>query len=1046
MSEGIFEEGLYEQLLTDLLIDKIEGGVVDIEDVASNELADDLISAFVSEKISTHLSGLTAEKKIQFANKILAAVDSSDSVPALGKVTQLRSYYASKLSDQSTKRKRPVTPLREMALLTNAKGEPSMSSELSAELASADGVDIIMSFVKHSGLNLIYDEIKRLKNRNIPVRLVTTVYMGATDKSALDILVKDLGVQVKVDLDAKKTRLHAKAWLVKRRSGFSTAYVGSSNMSNAALTTGAEWNVRLTQVQSPIILEKFSVAFETYWAAQDYVTYDPEVNGTLVEEALNQANPTNDSDQWSILSGIEVRPHDYQQEMLEDLEVARKVHGYHKNLVVAATGTGKTVLAALDYKRIADDAGHLPTLLFVAHRKEILQQAKATFQQVLNDPSFGELFVDGKKPVQWKFVFASIQSLNSGVIAEFATSQFDHVIVDEFHRAEAPSYSKLFRHLEPKELLALTATPERHDGLDKIQREVFGGRIASELRLWDALDKELLTPFHYFGIGEDIDYKSITWSQGKYDAQQLSNLVTGNEVRNSRIWQEILKKVSNPLAMRGLAFCVSVEHSDSMARFFNDQGLSAVSVTGRTSSEERKKALQDLRLGSVQVITTVDVFNEGVDIRELDTLLMLRPTESPVVFLQQLGRGLRKTKNKESCLVLDFVGSHRAEYRLDKKYQALSGNSRGGILKNLEQGFPYLPSGTSIQLDDLARDQVLATIKAQVAPGKKQLISEIAAYGIKNLADYLKTAGRELFEVYRHGSWFELLREASLLPSRELSETERLLTRRISKFLHVDDAVRVQGYRNLLGGKSPAWGDSTDSEQRLKSMFFWNLWDDGKSVEGIEWTSIDQGIEALNEFPEFRQELDQLFEVQFDQIKTVGKHIAFRNFASPLLAHATYSRYELVGAIGWARLKSNSLHSKGVSRTPGASLEGVFWVEEEKLDLFLVTLEKGATFSPSTRFHDYAISPTTFRWETQSKTSQQSPVGKRYLSQPEHKTDVLIAMREHSSVNGMTQHFKLLGLADFVKATGSKPIKIDWELRIPMDPQTFKTAAAVKTA
>ena len=1046
MSDEVFEEGLYEQLITELLVNKIDGGVVEIDEVRSKSVSDDLVTSFVSEKIRDKLADLEADKKIELANMILAQLDSSDSLPATGKVAQLRSYFNSNLSDQSVKKLRPVTPLREMALLTNAKGEPSMSSELSAELISADGVDIIMSFVKHSGLNLIYDELKRLKNRNIPVRLVTTVYMGATDKSALDILVRDLGVKVKIDLEAKKTRLHAKAWLINRKSGFSTAYVGSSNMSNAAMTTGAEWNVRLTQIQSPVILEKFSVAFETYWESQDYVAYDPDLNGQLVEEALQQANPLTSSDQWSMLSGIEVRPHDYQLEMLEELDAERKVRGHHKNLVVAATGTGKTVLAALDYKRVADESGKLPTLLFVAHRKEILQQARATFQQVLQDGNFGELFVDGKKPVQWKFVFASIQSLNSKVLSEFSAGQFEHVIVDEFHRAEAPSYSTLFRNLEPIELLALTATPERHDGLDKIQREVFGGRIASELRLWDALDKDLLTPFHYFGIGENIDYKSITWSQGKYDTQELSNLVTGNEVRNAKIWNEILKKVSNPKAMRSLAFCVSVEHADSMATFFNTQGLKAVSVTGGTSSEVRSKALQDLRQGLIQVITTVDVFNEGVDIRELDTLLMLRPTESPVVFLQQLGRGLRKMKNKENCLVLDFVGSHRAEYRLDRKYQALAGNSRGGIIKNLEQGFPYLPSGTSIQLDDLAREQVLATIKAQVAPVRKQLISELAGYGITNLGQYLEAAGREAFEIYRHGSWFELLREASVLPSRAISEVERLLTKKIFRFIHVDDAARVQGYRKIVKQELATWSESSDSEKRLKSMFFWNVWDDGKDVQGNEWASIDEGIESLQQFPEFGEELEQLLDVKFGQVKTVGRPVSFKNFDSPLVAHGTYSRSELVGAIGWARLASGSLNSNGKSRTPTFAVEGVFWVDEEQVDLFLVTLEKGAAFSPSTRFHDYAISPTLFRWETQNKTSQESAVGKRYLSQGQTGTDVLIAVRETASGDYFTQHFKLLGLADFKQATGSKPIKIDWTLRFPMDPQTFKTAAAVKTA
>lgn len=1046
MSDGVFEEGLYEQLITELLVDKIEGGVAEIEDVKSKSVSDDLVTSFVSEKINEKLSELEPEKKIELANLLLAQLDSADALPSTGKITQLRSYFKSTLSDQSVKKLRPVTPLREMALLTNAKGEPSMSSELSAELISADGVNIIMSFVKHSGLNLIYDEIKKLKNRNIPVRLLTTVYMGATDKSALDILVRDLGVQVKIDLEAKKTRLHAKAWLINRNSGFSTAYVGSSNMSNAALTTGTEWNVRLTQVQSPVVLEKFSVAFETYWESQDYVSYDPDVNGQLVEEALQLANPTTSSDQWAMLSGIEVRPHDYQLEMLEELDAERKVRGHHKNLVVAATGTGKTVLAALDYKRVSDEAGKLPTLLFVAHRKEILQQARATFQQVLQDSNFGELFVDGKKPVQWKFVFASIQSLNSSVLAEFSADQFEHVIVDEFHRAEAPSYAALFKNLQPIELLALTATPERHDGLDNIQREVFGGRIASELRLWDALDKDLLTPFHYFGIGENIDYKSVAWSQGKYDNKELSNLVTGNEVRNTKIWQEILKKVSNPHTMRSLAFCVSVDHAESMADFFNANGLKAVSVTGDTKSDVRSKALQDLKQGIIQVITTVDVFNEGVDIRELDTLLMLRPTESPVVFLQQLGRGLRKMKNKESCLVLDFVGSHRAEYRLDKKYQALSGDSRGGIIKNLEQGFPYLPSGTSIQLDDLAREQVLATIKAQVAPGKKQLIAELASYGISNLAEYLEASGREAFEIYRHGSWFELLREALVLPSREISEIERLLTKKIFRFIHVDDAVRVQGYRKLVKQAIAPWEQATDAEKRLKSMFFWNVWDDGKDFDGREWTSIDEGIRSLTQFPEFGQEIEQLLDVKFSQIKTVGKEVAFKKFESPLVAHGTYSRSELVGAIGWARLTAGSLNSNGKPRTPTFALEGVFWVEEEQVDLFLVTLEKGAAFSPSTRFHDYAISPTLFRWETQNKTSQESSVGKRYLSQGQTGTDVLIAVRETASGEYFTQHFKLLGLVDFKQATGSKPIKIDWTLRVPMDPQTFKTAAAVKTA
>ena len=882
MTDFEVANGLYDRVVTEAILSKVaSANDVGFTEVSSQVAASGYLLSLVKSELGEKLPALKVSEQIELVNKVLAAAGGSTLVPEGTSIKVLNHIFQKQTDDSSFKTQRPLTPLSQLALMTNAKGEPNMSSELNAELASADRVDVVMSFVKHSGLNLIYSELQKLRQRGIPVRLVTTVYMGATDKSALDLLVRELGVSVKVDLEAKRARLHAKAWLISRDSGHSTAFIGSSNMSDAALTTGAEWNVRLSEEHSPVLLDKFAVAFQTYWESPDYSEYDPDEDGSLLEEALARADVRKSDGAYTFLSSIQVEPHDYQREMLEDLRVSRDVRGRHENLVVAATGTGKTVLAALDYRSFVEVTGKYPRLLFVAHRKEILQQALATFRQVLQDATFGELLVDGAKPNQWNYVFASIQSLRHGLLEDLGASHFEHLIVDEFHRGEAPSYKKLFELLKPSETLALTATPERTDGVDEIQRTVFGGRFATELRLWDALDRELLTPFHYFGIGEDIDYSQIKWVAGGYDKAQLTNLITRNQVRNIQVWNEIVRKVSKPSQMKALAFCASVEHAQQVAEFMSTRGIKAESVTGDT--QNRETILNNLRAGKIQMITTVDVFNEGVDIRELDTILMLRPTESPVVFLQQLGRGLRKFPGKTETLVLDFIGSHRAEYRLDKKYQALSGQSRGQIIHNLKSGFPFLPSGTSIQLDEMASAKVLAGLKEQVGPTRSNLAAEVASVGSSSLAVFLEEAGRELWEIYRHASWQEFLVEAGLT-DRQGNEDFKWTHSVAKRLVHIDDRNRLQGYADLLTAPWRAWDDTSDFDRRLRSMLFWAVWPNGKSEQtGQEWTSIDEAIQNLRKRPIFVGELLGLFDVLFKQIRNVGEVIKFSKFESPSL-------------------------------------------------------------------------------------------------------------------------------------------------------------------
>lgn len=402
----------------------------------------------------------------------------------------------------------PLIPLLDTTLLTNAPGEPNLWNQLRSEIESSDRIDVIMAFIRRSGIAPLVEALRHHCTNGRRFRVLTTTYTGSTEQAALEQLV-DLGADVRVSYDLSTTRLHAKAWVFHRDSGFSTAYVGSSNLTHSAQVTGIEWNVRSSAARNPDVLAKFGAVFESYWEGGDYRPFDA---AQFVEEQ-ERAGST-DSGPRVILSPIELRPLPFQERLLELLEVSR-THGYRRNLLVSATGTGKTVMAALDYAALVERRER-SRLLFVAHREEILDQSLATFRYALRDPSFGEKWVGGARPTRFEHVFASIQSLNAAGLDALPPDHFDVVIVDEFHHAAATSYEKVLDHLEPAELIGLTATPERSDGLPILQW--FDDRIAAELRLWEAIDQQYLVPFLYYGIHDGLDLRDIPWKRGRgYD-------------------------------------------------------------------------------------------------------------------------------------------------------------------------------------------------------------------------------------------------------------------------------------------------------------------------------------------------------------------------------------------------------------------------------------------------------------------------------------------------------------------------------------------------
>jgi len=1019
------QHGLYEQLLTEGLRDRLAALDSDQAHTRQVDAGDvpHVLARHVESAVHRVLDATRDPvRQMAIVKQVLSAIEDAEASVA-EPVRQLLSVRGVPKPGVTTfEDVRPATPLAEAALLTNTRGEPSLGSELRAELDTCDEVDLLCAFVKWYGLRLLESELHRLKARGAPFRVITTTYMGATDPGALDRLVREFGAQVKIQYDAQRTRLHAKAWMFRRLTTFDTAYVGSSNLSRAALLDGVEWNVRLSRVGTPALLEKFRATFDTYWNDASFETYDPDRDRDRLDDALAEASGRTTHNRVTLtLSGLQVRAFPYQQTMLDALQVERRVHDRHRNLIVAATGTGKTVIAALDYRALAELDGERPTLLFVAHRREILEQSVRTYREVLNDPTFGEMYVGGVRPERWQHVFASVQSLTAYGIANLNSRAFAVVVIDEFHHAEAATYRRLLDRLDPQELLGLTATPERTDGLDV--RDFFGGRTAAELRLWDALGADLLCPFHYFAIADGTDLRAIRWTRGRYDDADLAGLYTGNRARAAIVLRQLQDKVVNVSEMRALGFCVSVAHAEYMAQTFRDAGIPAQAVSGGTPAADRAKALQDLRDRRVNALFAADLFNEGLDVPDVDTVLFLRPTESATLFLQQLGRGLRRTRDKAVLTVLDFVGHHRKEFRFDQRLRALTGQTRRGLERDIERGFPFLPSGCQIIMDRQAQQIVLENIRSQVGNRWPQVVAELRSYGDQDLRSFLDESGLELSDVLRNGhSWTELRRSAGLA-TRSGSALEAGLLKRIRALSHVDDPARFAVYRRLLADGAAQYTNLSAAEQRFAHMLFFSLWPGGGGHE-----SIEAGLARLRPEQAIRDELGAVVDLAFDQAPHVTVALTGHLRHLPLQVHATYQREEVLAALGYASL----------NRKPNSFREGVLYVPELDVDAFFVTLHKSeADYSPTTLYRDYPISPILFHWESQSTTSVASTTGQRYLNGSSTK---LLFVRQKKSSEFGTSPYLFLGPADYLQHTSDRPIAITWRLSYPVPNDFFRDA------
>lgn len=1043
----MLKSGLYEQVINSELAQELDRLTNKLSKTASIDSAEasKVLAKYVSEIIERGLdsvSSVTAgvQAQIDLTNKIVETIkretgDATFDILSVDQRAELLLAIIEKENtiyalDEKTEIVRPETSLAHSSLFTGSIHEPSMFTELKKEIVSSDRIDMLVSFIKWSGLRLIIDDLRDFAMRGGKLRIITTSYMGATDIKAIEELGNLPNTDIMVSYDTKRTRLHAKTYVFYRDTGFTTAYVGSSNLSNTAISSGLEWNLKITAKDLPETITKIGATFESYWNSTEFEQYNSDQKERL-DNALRFERYHNQNN-----SGLQflfdVQPYPYQQEILDKLRAEREVRGYYKNLIVAATGTGKTVISAFDYRGFCkSNLGESNRLLFVAHREEILKQSLSCFQGVLKDTNFGDLFVGDYMPKKIDHLFVSVQTFNSQALHTKTSEDFyDYIIVDEFHHAAAPTYQKILSYYKPKVLLGLTATPERMDG--KSILEYFDNRIAAEIRLPEAIERKLLCPFHYFGVTDTVDLESLKWVRGGYDKSELSNLYTMNRViaehRANYIIRSLDKYVADIDEVKGLGFCVSIEHAKFMSEHFNTSGIPSMYLTGQSPNEERKTAKLRLTNGEIRFIFVVDIYNEGIDIPEVNTVMFLRPTESLTIFLQQLGRGLRLAEGKECLTVLDFIGQANKKYNFEEKFAALLSNTAHSVQREIKDGFVALPKGCYIQLERKAKDYILDNIRSSFGL-KAGILSRIATFEedtgmpltLNNFFEYYHLDPRT---IYSRGSFSRLCFLAGV--KEDFSESiESIFDKAFFRICSIDSRRWINSLLELLPKLDRIEiSKLTNIEKTYLQMFYVTAWN--KSAEDLESDEVLFNLRELSESHVIMNELLELLRYNLNHIDLVDETVDL-GFDFALDLHCTYSMRQISTAMGY--FNYSALQGIGVKHFP-----------EKKTDVFFVTLNKSEKYySPTTMYNDYSINEHLFHWQSQSTTADTSPTGQRYITHRDTGNKILLFVREFKN-DSYNQAFPytFLGLCEYVSHVGSKPMNITWRLCKPIPAKYLK--------
>ena len=1038
LQKGIYESLISTELNSNIKSSENEGLVCKLEDIdaaESTQMLTDYVAEAVKKRLSSkELNNVSVAEKIAMVNQILEVVEGDDSGYSNNTIDDNKQYLSAVIDKQTdttfkiTKQElvRPLSGFRVSNLFTGGNSMISLFSEIERELDSADSICMIVSFLRMSGVNLIYEKLKHFTSiEGHTLRIITTTYGGVTEGKAVERLSELPNTEIKISYNTKIERLHAKSYIFHRESGFDTAYIGSSNLSKSAHTEGLEWNIRVTNIENPHIIKAAQATFDKYWDStnfEDFAEGGIQRFNEKKEEEKNSFNSSKNNYNLETLQLFSLLPH--QKEILDKLEVQRS-NGIMKNLIVAATGTGKTVISAFDYKHFHSQNPEHSRLLFIAHREEILKQAHYTYKSVLSDANFGELWVGSSKPKKGlDNLFISIQTAHSqiDILKGLGEGYYDYIVFDEAHHITADTYKEPLDFFKPKILLGLTATPERMDRKSLLPD--FDNRISAEIRLPKALEEGLLTPFHYLCISDYDNLNlndSVIWDKGKYITSELSKRLSTKQ-RAITIYNSLTKYLSNENEVKALCFCADKSHANYMADIFNDMGLKSASLTSDTSEADRVRYKRELGEGRINYLCVVDIFNEGVDIPELDTVLFLRPTESLTIFLQQLGRGLRLSPGKEALTVLDFVAQAHENYDYASRFRALLTRGDANVEKQIKNGFTLLPLGCYIKMEDVAQKHILDNIQGAIFNIQK-LRKELSLRSqTPTLSEFIESIGQDVRLIYRGNSncWTSLKRAAGKCEYIDDQYTT-LFSKGMGSFVHINSSGYIAFLRQFLNNNCTC-ADSKENEV-WKLCLYYSLYQ--APIAKVGFSSVNEALKNFSGYPLFVQELSELVDFIVDNVdvKTYsigGEQAGDLPFA--LEQYGCYTREEVFTIFNY---QTADKQMKG-------SVSGVFDFKNFNTEVFFVTLNKSdKDFSPTTQYDDYLISERKFHWQSQNIDSHQGR-GSRFVEQSKnHKRFILFVREFKQDAFGNTCPFYCFGELNYLSSHGDKPMNIEWELLSP---------------
>jgi len=956
--------------------------------------------------------------------------------------------------------------LRSWELIAPGQSDEALLHHLISELHTASSADWMVSFTRHSGIQALVLALQEAERKRKKIRIITSFYMNITEAKALRTLLQFKNVEVRIfQALNKKDSFHPKAYLFKREKDLHSAIIGSSNLSKAALTTGHEWNVRIPHSPVSPLVTQAQYLFDSLWESNETVRCNPELlasydqpvksRGWINQFVIDRPHQDLVADPATIQIK-KISPNEMQKPALEQLEYSRQ-QGHKKAMIIAATGTGKTYLAAFDAQQT-----NSKRVLFIAHRGKLLSQAEQTFRQVFADSTytFGR-YQGNLQNGDTNFVFATVQTLSRPEHLErFQPDTFDYIVIDEFHHASSATYQRILDYFTPRFLLGLTATPERTDGMNVFS--LVDHNVAYEIRLYDALNQDLLCPFHYYGIQDDdeIDYSRIAQTNGFYVEKELVQALERSS-RTDYIVEMMNKFGFDGEVRTGLGFCVNIEHAKFMEREFKRHHIEALAVTSEQSESEREEAIARLEnpADALEFIFTVDLFNEGVDIPAINVMLFLRPTESPTVFIQQLGRGLRKHENKSYVTVLDFIGnSHRAFVAplVLSGQQSYHTVDRYHVANAVKNHFPILPEGSLAILDSVTERFIVEQLKKvefsksrQLRDSYQRLMHMIGE--VPSLLDLVQHKEAPAIELIVQ-QWRNTLRLKQLEKVATDEEIAILNDEHAKDFVEqIENLFPIREPFTLLALQLALAGQSVSAKQIIRAASSHYVIDDEQLNVHLplvshlltRWATKNKN----DRLALFTTEDGQFYNLSDPCLESLQQHIYLKNNYLPEFIRAGLIAFnQIPGHHAWlngqTRLIVKETYSRSVIQRllasphqEGSWREGV--AQANKDYVLFVNLHKDEALEEQLKYQDYFISRTHFHWQSQSIATANGKAGQLYKNHVAEGVRIHLFVRKAEKEQGKALPFTYFGELEHETSHGEKPITVIWKLKEPLTMEEF---------